>query len=169
MLKVSQSMDIKALYQQGHSIRTIAEMTGLARNTIRKVLRGQYAAKRRVAVRPGKLDPFKDYLRARIAEHPLSAVRLIDEIRPMGYSGSVDTLRLFLADLRRHEQAHGKCTLRFETPPGHQAQVDWGDCGRLLLPSGQRCKVHVFTYVLGYSRMLFIRFTASMRLPQLIA
>jgi transposase len=169
MLKVGQIVDIKSLHQQGHSIRAIAAMTGLARNTIRKVLRDRHPVKRRPAPRPGKLDPFKDFLRARIAEHPLSAVRLIGEIRPMGYEGSLVTLRRFLAGCRHAEQAHAKVTVRFETPPGQQAQVDWGDCGRLLGPAGQPKRVYVFTYLLGFSRMLFIRFTTSMRLPQLIA
>jgi transposase len=169
MLKVGHLVDIKALHLQGHSIRAIVEMTGLARNTIRKVLRGQHTLKRRSAPRPGKLDPFKDYLRQRVAEHPLSAVRLIDEIRPMGYEGSLVTLRRFLASLRDRQRAHAKVTLRFETPPGQQAQADWGFCGRLLNSSGQPCCVYVFTYVLCYSRMLFIRFTTSMKMAQLIA
>jgi len=138
MLQVGHIVDIKALHKQDHPIRAIAAMTGLARNTIRKVIRGDHTAKRRAVASPGKLDPFKDYLRGRVADYPLSAVRLLQEIRPMGYTGSVDTLRLFLAELRRHEHAHGKVTLRFQTPPGQLAQVDWRDCSPLLLPSGQR-------------------------------
>ncbi len=41
MLKLEAWMDIKDLHRQGHSIRTIAELTGLARNTVRRVLREQ--------------------------------------------------------------------------------------------------------------------------------
>ena len=41
MLKLEAWMDIKDLHRQGHSIRTVAELTGLARNTVRRVLREQ--------------------------------------------------------------------------------------------------------------------------------
>src|SRR5262245_5608035 len=99
MIGVSLFMDILGLHQQGLSIRDIARHTGLSRNTVRKVLRGQHDLVRKSAERASKLDPFKDYLRRRRAELPLSAVRLLDEIRPMGYQGSVVTLRRFLAQL----------------------------------------------------------------------
>jgi transposase len=169
MLQVDQIVDIKSLHQQGYSIRTIAQVTGFARNTIRKVLRGGHAGKRRPVTRPGKLDPFTDYLRHRCAEHPLSAVRLLDEIRPMGYTGSIDTLRRFLAGLRQADHAHRKLTVRFETPPGQQAQADWSYCGRLFAHAGQSTSVYAFACVLSYSRMLFVRFTTSMKMASLIA
>jgi transposase len=95
MLKVGQVVDIKALHLQGLSIRQIAAQTGLARNTIRKVLRGQHPLKCQATPRPGKLAGFTDYLQGRVAEFPLSAVRLLDEIRPMGYTGSLVTPRRF--------------------------------------------------------------------------
>jgi len=169
MLTVDQVVDIKALHQQGHSIRAIAQVTGLARNTIRKALRGQHPLKRRPAPRPGKLDPFAAYLRQRSAEHPLSAVRLLEEIRPMGYTGSVATLRRFLASLGQDRRAKARLTVRFETPPGQQAQADWSYCGRLPDHAGHPCPVYAFAYLLCYSRMLFIRFTTSMKMAQLIA
>jgi len=39
MLKTEEWMDLKVLAAQGHSIRAIAEMTGLSRNTVRRALR----------------------------------------------------------------------------------------------------------------------------------
>ena len=41
----------------------------------------------RTSERGSKLDAFKDYLRERFDRYQLSAVRLIEEIRPMGYTG----------------------------------------------------------------------------------
>lgn len=87
MIKVDQFMDIRELRQQGHSIRDIARLTGLSRNTVRKVLRGQHPMKMKASSRSSLLDPFKDYVRGRFEEHGLSAVRLLEEIRPMGYTG----------------------------------------------------------------------------------
>jgi transposase len=56
MIKVDQSMDIRELKQQGHSIRDIARLTGLSRNTVRKVLRGQHPMKVQVSPRDSLLE-----------------------------------------------------------------------------------------------------------------
>jgi hypothetical protein len=74
--------------------------------------------------RATKLDPFADYLRRRREEHPRSAVRLLAEIRPMGYTRSVQTVRRFLATPAGRRRRERRLTVRFETPPGHQAQAD---------------------------------------------
>jgi transposase len=148
MLKVDHVVDIKALHNQGHSIRAIGGLTGLARNTVRKSLRGRHTCRRQAAPRGSALDPFKEYLRRRVAEYPLSAVRLLQEIEPMGYQGSTDTLRRYLATSRRDQRVRQKFTIRFETPPGLLAQVDWRYCGRLLDRAGQPTSVCAFAYVL---------------------
>jgi len=59
VLKLEAWMDVKDLHRQGHSIRTIAGMTGLARNTVRRVLREQapHPAKRRSRI--SRLDSYK--------------------------------------------------------------------------------------------------------------
>lgn len=168
MIGVDHLMDIRDLARQGHSARAIARLTGLSRNTVRKVLRGEHELKRKAALRPSVLDPFKDYLRGRRAEHPLSAVRLLEEIRPMGYGGSVITLRRFLAGLDDRARRDRKLTVRFETPPGRQAQVDWAHAGRLADAEGRPRSVYVFTFVLSYSRTLYIRFATSMNLAVLV-
>ena len=58
-------MDIKMLYLQGHSIRKIADLTGLSRNTVRRVLREKGPRPFQTPERSSKLDPFKDYVAAR--------------------------------------------------------------------------------------------------------
>jgi transposase len=107
-------------------------------------------------------------VKQRYDDHQLSAVRLLEEIRPMGYSGSIVTLRRYLKALKGCLQRQRKVTVRFETPPGKQAQADWGDCGRFTLPDGNRLAVYVFVMVLAYSRMLFIQFTTSMKMGVLL-
>ncbi len=80
------------LHRQGLSISAIARRTGRDPKTIRKyIARGvepPVYGPRRVG-RPGKLAPYRDYLRERIAAFPdLSAVRLTREIRERGYQGA---------------------------------------------------------------------------------
>lgn len=114
------------------------------------------------------LDPYKEYVQRRYEECELSAVRLHEEIVPMGYQGGVDTIRRFVRTIRRERQGRQKMTVRFETPPGKQAQVDWASCGRIPNASGQLVPVYAYVLVLAFSRMLFVRFTTSMKLPELI-
>lgn len=168
MLKLEAWMDIKDLHRQGHSIRVIAQLTGLARNTVRRALREQVPSAAKTRVRASQLDPFKPYIEGRYAEYALSAVRLLEEIRLMGYTGGVDVLRRFIQTLDLHTGASQKMTVRFETPPGEQAQADWASCGHQLDDTGRRRSVYAFVMVLSYSRMLYVEFTHSMNLPELI-
>lgn len=86
----------------------------------------------------------------------------------MGYSGSVRTLRRYLATLRPQTQRQQKLTVRIETPPGQQAQADWSHCGRFQNAAGETVAIYAFTMVLGFSRMLYVEFTTSMNLANLV-
>src|SRR5260370_4285898 len=161
-------MDLRALARQGLSSRQIAERSGLARNTVRKVLRGEHPTAFRTPVRTSQLDPFLDYIRTRFAEHSLSAVRIFEEVRAMGYAGSVVTVRRFVATLKTDFRRLAKTTVRFETPPGKQAQADWMHVGTFPGADGRDVSVYAFVMVLGYSRMAFVHFTTSMKMPHLL-
>ena len=167
MLKLGQFMDIKELQSEGLSIRQIVERTGFSRNTVRKVLRGRHPMRAKVVSRSSKLDTFKDYVRQRVAEYSLSAVRLLPEIQAMGYDGSIQTLRRFVSGLLAPQRRLQQATVRFETPPGKQAQVDWTECGRFVI-DGKPITVYAFVMVLSYSRKLYVQFTTSMKLPVLL-
>lgn len=162
MLQLEEWMDIKLLQKEGHSIKAIARQTGHSRNTVRRILRSKEPQAFQVPEHSSCLDDFKPYLRQRWESTGLSAVRLLDEIRPMGYTASIATLRRYLHTLRPEQERLRKVTVRFETPPGKQAQADWAYCGRFATPTGQQIPVYAFVMVLGFSRMLFVDFTASM-------
>ena len=101
--------------------------------------------------RASKLDRFKGIIRARLAEHPeLSAVRLFEEVRAAGYPGGYDQVKRHIREVRLREPV--EWPVRFETPPGHQGQVDFAEFG---LPWGRR---HALMVVLGYSRRMWLRF-----------
>lgn len=156
-------MDIKELHRQGLSHRQIAKITGHTRNTVAKVLSQETPAsypKREVA---SKLDPFKVYLKQRYEAFGLSGVRLLEEIQAQGFTGSLDIVQRYLKTLKDQQRVVGRATVRFETPPGHQAQVDWAEIGPL-----EGRKVYAFTMVLGFSRMVFVTFTWDQKLPTLI-
>ena len=166
MLNQDQHMDIKLLHRQGHSIRAISRMSGLSRNTVRKVLAAKSPPGFKTPKRICKQDPIKDYLKNRINECNLSGVRLLEEIRAMGYEGGYTILKTYLRTLRPPTSA--KLTVRFETPPGEQAQCDWGYCGRYRDASGQLQSIYAFVWVLGFSRFMYVCFTTCMHLQSLV-
>jgi transposase len=168
MISLEVWMDIKLLRQQGHSIREVARLTGLSRNTVRRALRQKSPQPFQAPERKSKLDDFKSYVQNRFQECSLSAVRLLAEIQAMGYTGSVVTIRRFLQTLKGQKAAAKKMTVRFETPPGQQAQADWAYCGRFPDSQGNTIAVYVFVCVLSFSRLLFIEFTTSMKIETLI-
>lgn len=86
----------------------------------------------------------------------------------MGYTGSIATLRRFVHSLKPERERLRKLTVRFETPPGQQAQADWAYGGRFPDPTGHIFPVYIFVLVLGFSRMLYVEFTSSMKLPALL-
>jgi len=159
MLSWEDWMEARSLLAQGCSIREVARLTGHSRNTVAKL--GEQGPPGRISRRRGsQLDPHKEYLRERYAQYGLSAVRLLAEIQPMGYRGSLSVLRRFVATLKP-ARAPG-ATVRFETPPGHQAQMDWGCCGTFAGPDGRPVRLYLFAMVLGFSRALYVEFTTAM-------
>lgn len=161
-------MDIKHLHREGNSIKAITRLTGHSRNTVRRVLRQPKPTPFRNPPRHSRLDEFKPYLEKRYQECALSSVRLLAEIRALGYQGSAATLYRFTQTLRAQQRTLSKLTVRYETPPGEQAQADWTYCGRFADQVGKLVAVYAFVMVLSFSRMLYVEFTRSMKLPVLL-
>src|SRR4029450_4969797 len=72
-----------------------------------------------------------------------------------GLRVSLRTVERAVAPLRRELVAEARATVRFETPPGHQLQIDFGE--RRVLIAGASTKVFLFVATLGYSRRLHVR------------
>lgn len=137
-------------------ITQIAEELGRDRKTIRKWLeQPEPKSYQRTVVKPSKLDPFKDYIRSRMKEGCINANVIFEEIKAQGYSGGTTQLREFMKPLR--PAVIHKATVRYETPPGYQAQVDWGKF--VADWNGRPKRLYAFVMVLGYSRMMYVEFT----------
>ncbi|MEY4488179.1 MAG: hypothetical protein RIQ79_687 [Verrucomicrobiota bacterium] len=168
MLTALQQMDIHLLKRQGHSVREISRRTGYARNTVRAILRTSGLRTPQVRARASRLEPYHEYLRLRHTETGLSAVRLLDEIRPQGYAGGIHMVRRFVATLTSAQKQAKRATVRYETGPGEQAQADWKHVGQFTDQTGRPVTISAFVMVLSFSRAVFVRFTTSMQLPVLI-
>jgi transposase len=159
MFTVEEFFMIRDLHLQGLNISQISQKTGYHRNTVRKYLAAQTLptlAPR--GTRPSKLDPFKEYIHQRISEYPLSAARICREMQEMGFDGKCTIVKDYSRAIRPRETV--QAVLRYETKPGVQAQVGWGECDRIE-EDGHSKKVYCFSMVLGYSRMRYMVFTLS--------
>jgi len=158
---------LKDYLDQGLSKTPIAERLGMSRRSVYHWLAtGQLerdlAAEVHYRPRPPvttKLDPYKPLLESRLAEFPELTARLFDEARAAGYAGSLTQLKAFVRRVRPH--APPEPVQRFETPPGRQGQVDFA---RFRLPWGVR---YALLVVLGYSRLLWLRFYPRQDMPTL--
>jgi len=104
------------------------------------------------------VDPFAHYVTERMREfHDLSIERLLQELRRMGYTGGRTALGDLVRDVRPPRQRGFE--VRFETPAGHQAEVDFAHFNVEFDDTpGLRRSIWLFSIVLGHSRYLWGRF-----------
>lgn len=159
MIELERRVLLKHYLDQGLTKTAIAEQLGISRRTIHHWIQtGQLdreldEARVRYTPRPPvptRLDPYKPIIRQRLATYPeLTAVRLFEEIRAAGYPGSLTQLKVFVRQIRPRPEPEP--LIRFETPPGQQAQLDFAQC---QFPWGKR---YALLVVLGYSRLLWLQ------------
>jgi transposase len=161
--------EIVRRHQGGASVRRIAADLDLARQTVRDAIRRWQAdrvdatpstASRR---RSSLLDAYDEVLRQWLDRHPdITVTRLLQELRAQGFTGQYTILRERVNQLRPRP-ARGPVE-RFETPMGAQAQMDYSTYDLDFTGEGRR-RVHLFSYILSYSRRSYLRFVESQDLP----
>jgi transposase len=156
MLTQEQAVEIKVLARRGVAIREIARQLGCSRNTVKRYLKDEQAARYGPRQpRPTKLDPFKAYILERIEAarpHWIPAAVLRRELEERGYRGGLTQLKMFIAP---HKRSEPDPVVRFETPPGQQMQADFTHVRR------GRDALLAFVATLGYSRASYVRFTTD--------
>jgi transposase len=170
VIQLGELIMILDLHRQGLSVSAIARRVGIDRKTVRKYIeRGleppSYGPRK---PRARRLEPFEAYLRQRITAYPgLTARRLLREIKEHGYAGGYTAVTDFLREVRPAPVPPFE--VRFETPPGEQAQVDFAQFEVIFgdEPGAVR-KVWLFSLVLGYSRLIWARFVAHQDLQTVL-
>lgn len=119
------------------------------------------------APKPSKLDPYKHLIDMWLEEVPYSAIRIHEKLMEQGCDCKYTIVRQYVAT--RKAALNEKATVRFETMPGLQGQVDWGFFENYkVLENGESRKLYCFLMVLGYSRMRYIEFVTDMSTTTLI-
>lgn len=146
--------------EQGLSKAEIARTLRVSRRTVYQWIKtGQLdraldAGPARYGPRPPVarlIDPYRPLIQARLSEYPLlTATRVFEEIRGAGYIGGYTQVKEYVRGVRPMPPPDP--VVRFETPPGRQGQVDFGE---FRLPWGKR---YALLVVLGYSRLLWLQF-----------
>jgi len=152
--EVAAMLRLKAL---GWGIKRIARELGCSHMTVRRyVAEGGYVPFRRRVGRPRALSGLDDWIAQRFRRHGGNADVVRQELlAEKGIALSLRTVEREVAGLRRDLAAEARATVRFETAPGHQLQIDFGE--RRIFLGGIATKVFLFVATLGYSRRLHVR------------
>ena len=125
MLSKDQWTTIHLLRQQGRPIRALARDLGLSRNTVRAALQQTEAP---TGQRPrrggGVLGPWLGQIAELAAAVGFNATRLYQDLKAAGYAGGYEMVKRAVRTMRAAREQ--EAVQRYETPPGKQAQVDWG-------------------------------------------
>src|SRR5215813_1802539 len=152
--------EIIRMFYKRASHRRIARMLDVDRKTVTKVIAEHEQARTGVSPKKRKprnslLDPFEDNILQLLERYPeITAIRMLEELRRLGFKGAYTIVKDHLRHLRRHPR---QLIRRFETGPGVQAQMDYSSYEIDFTAEGKR-RVHAFSYILGYSRRQYLHF-----------
>ena len=152
MLARGTKVEISYLHRQGLSYREISRKTGRDRRTVKRYaespdLIGQGRAK---VNRHSILDPFRPTIESWLEDDvEYRATWVFDQLKKLGYTGGYSIVK---DAVRAIKQENSRIAyLRFETEPGRQAQVDFGDF-KVVEWDGSERTLYLFSMVLGFSR-----------------
>lgn len=105
------------------------------------------------------LDNYKSIVINKTDVHGATAKAVFKFIEKKGYKGKYSTVAAFVNKHKSEETK--KATIRFETTPGLQAQVDWKENLTMISRYGELFNVNIFLIVLGYSRIKYTCLTTD--------
>jgi len=126
MISTEVFMDIFSLRNQGLSIRAIAKKLGIHRETVTKHLESKaFPSYRKTYQRVSVLDSYHQDIHDFLKEDDYKATWIFQRLQNKGFSGSYETVKRYVGTIKA--QKTRLAYIRFETEPGLQAQVDFGD------------------------------------------
>ena len=143
------------LHGLGWGTRRIAAEVGCNREAVQRYVAAGGWAPCRIPARPGVLAGHTEWVAERLRRHRRNADVVRQELASeLGVVASLRTVERSVSHLRRELAAAALATVRFETPPGRQLQIDFGQ-RRIEVEGCERGKVHLFVATLGYSRRVY--------------
>lgn len=156
MLQPDEVAAMVRLHELGWGAKRLSKEFGCARNTVRRYLRAGGAVPFAKPERKTAFDGLDDWLRERFFRHGGNADVVRQELASEhGIVIGLRSVELRVQRWRRELRAQKRATVRFETRPGHQLQIDFGE-SRVWI-GDERVRVHLFVATLGYSRRMHIQ------------
>jgi len=154
---------IRALASRGVGKKTIARELGVSINTVRRYVRQPIQAGHQVRPTARRLpDAWRDVARVLYAGPAAGNAVVVQRLlAERGLAVSTRTVERAVADIRRADRVAQLATVRVETPPGDQLQIDFGQQRVLIAETWVR--VFLLVAVLSYSRRLFVKAFLSER------
>lgn len=166
MIKPEEVMNIRSLKKQGYSNRAIARITGLDRRTVKKYLKeGELPIYKKVN-RQSKLEEYKPLIAGWLSQENYQASRIHELLICEGFKGSYDVVQRHVKRIK--EVRDRMAYIRFETMPGQQAQVDFGDF-KIKCADSSEITIYCFVMVLGYSRHIYVEFVDKCTMTKFLA
>jgi transposase len=166
MLEAELVGEMVARKERGEGAKRIARELGVDRKTVKRWLKLGSWQPRQVQRRVRQLDRFTEFLERRAAEVGYNGAVLYRELQGLGFTGGYVQVQRYLRPQREQRKWSELATVRFETGPGEQAQVDYGQLW--VWVGAQLAKVHLFVFTLGYSRRLYAHAYQHERLTTLL-
>ena len=155
MIREDVVREMLARLERGEGIKRIARELGVDRKTVKAWRRRGSWRPRATGRRRRAVDAFAAFVEQRAPEVGWNSVVLHRELQGLGFTGGYLQVQRYLQPLRAARQWAALATVRYETGPGEQAQVDFG---QLRLWVGDvETTAHLFIFTLGYSRRLWAR------------
>ncbi len=127
----------------------------ISKNTVKKYLKTEYDPNSFREAKPSKLDDHKQLIDKQIADGNFNCENIFAQIKRLGYEGGISILKDYVRPHRPPKNL--PAVRRYETTPGHQAQLDWG-IAHYMDRTGLIHKVPAMVMVLGYSRAMYVEF-----------
>lgn len=161
-------MEIRSDHQKGLSYSELGRKYNIDRRTAKKYAESETRPVYSLTdSKPSKLDPYKGQIMMWLEEAPYSAMKIWEKVREQGFEGGYTVVKQYVRG--KKEQLNEQATVRFETMPGLQAQVDWAFFEDYRVrENGEEKKLYCFLMILGYSRMRYIEFVTDMSTDTLI-
>jgi len=144
------------LHRCGWGSKRLAAHFGCSRQTVKRYLKAGGPMGFGKPRRRGLISGHDEFLRERLIVHRGNADVVRQELlAEKGVAASLRTVERAVRPHRAQLRAEALACVRFETPPGRQLQIDFGE--RFATIGGVSSKVFVFVATLGYSRRLHVR------------
>ncbi len=128
--------------------------------------RDENPVERKPRIIPKKTDGFEEIIAEKFLKYQAPAISIYNLLKDKyKFTGSYSTIKSFIHELR--ESKISDATIRFETNPGLQCQIDWKESLKLQNREGKDFIIKILLSILGYSRLKYIELTLDKTQPTL--